>query len=907
MAGRALVVRSSNTDTSLRDGANRLMSRKKQAEKQVAKAPEPDGFRGVLFGVWVAVLCVCSWVCLSGMDGPASLAGGVVFLCCGTMAAWRYMGQEGGEPDRWALRLWVIAGASGAGLLHGPWRWGWVAVAALGAWGLACRWRRGRESRESSSRSGGPGSPLLARSREALWMIARDFSLLGTALLLTEPIWARVHVLPGMAQLLWPLLRLSGVEVAVSSSSFRVSGYPEATTQIPSPQHLALDFAVLVAVGLASRRLPRAVLLRFALACVLWLPLRYVIVVLYAARTGDPAAFWQPVWVALSLLPLAAGTCWPVQDVPNARGGIATVEGGRRGRAGLVMAILGGACLGCALFFVDPGIPHGRRLLIDESHSPWESTEEAMGTESLSPLSGYNYYCFANWLDAYYEVRRHTTGPLDDGALQNGDVLMVKVPTRPFTPEEIRSIARFVAKGGGLWLIGDHTDVFGTSSCLNPLAQVFGVRFAPDATYDLCQTGLPAWRPPPYPRHPTVAQITNGLLVHTSCTLEATRGMAVMVGRALRVAQADFSQPHFFPGTQAKQLEFGFGPYPLCWCREYGKGRVVAYSDSTAWSNFLCFIPGKPELALGILQWLGRGNRFGAALRAALLCGVVLFGWAAFALCRGVTWYNVREANLAAWLAGGLTAGLVCGLQTNLAYPRIEFRARAPIVGFEGQYSDLFLPIAQYYDTSGRAGRDYHTFFVWSQRVGLVPCYRSTLQDALKQGQAVVIANPKFAPSEEDAASLLRFVQAGGRLLLLIGREPRALDAQTVSSANAILMPYGLRVEGLSSMSASRLSVASNEKCSLVVSARTVGGRAVWKTTDGSVVAAGADYGTGKVVVFTGAGILTTEALGRPTDTLTTEQQARARVAFALFRTLGLPPAGRRSWDMNAPAGADDR
>lgn len=60
------------------------------------------------------------------------------------------------------------------------------------------------------------------------------------------------------------------------------------------------------------------------------------------------------------------------------------------------------------------------------------------------------------------------------------DVLVFKTPTEPFTDEEVSTIERFVDQGGGLFLIGDHTNLFGMSTYLNKVAAPFRLAFRSD-------------------------------------------------------------------------------------------------------------------------------------------------------------------------------------------------------------------------------------------------------------------------------------------------------------------------------------------------------------------------------------------------------------------------------------------
>lgn len=122
--------------------------------------------------------------------------------------------------------------------------------------------------------------------------------------------------------------------------------------------------------------------------------------------------------------------------------------------------------------FFDHGIKKQGRILIDEGHSDWEWTTKKFDTEWYGRQSTYNYYSLAQYLKKFYSVEQKIEN-LTDSLLVNYDILMIKTPTEPFSNDEINSIKKFVTYGGGLFLVGDHTNVFGITTNLNPIATEF--------------------------------------------------------------------------------------------------------------------------------------------------------------------------------------------------------------------------------------------------------------------------------------------------------------------------------------------------------------------------------------------------------------------------------------------------
>ena len=178
--------------------------------------------------------------------------------------------------------------------------------------------------------------------------------------------------------------------------------------------------------------------------------------------------------------------------------------GWRQVVVGMLVFICVGAAVG-AVGYHDPGRLKEGRVLIDEWHSDWEDTVRPLDTEWFGLLSTYNYYSWAEWINATYRVERNLDQVLSEAVLAEVDVLILKCPTSSYSVGEIGAITQFVERGGGLWLIGDHTDVFGMNTFLNQLAGVFGIRFRTDATYALGSGNMTRFYRPAWFAHPSGA------------------------------------------------------------------------------------------------------------------------------------------------------------------------------------------------------------------------------------------------------------------------------------------------------------------------------------------------------------------------------------------------------------------
>ncbi|MCL5267496.1 MAG: GldG family protein [Bacteroidetes bacterium] len=285
------------------------------------------------------------------------------------------------------------------------------------------------------------------------------------------------------------------------------------------------------------------------------------------------------------------------------------------------MAVL---IISCVAFFgfADPGHKKGGRILIDEGHSDWEWTTQPFDTTWYGERSTYNYYSMAQYLKYFYKVDQMSE-ELSEKLLSHYDILFIKTPTKPFTQTETDAIKEYVGNGGSLLLIGDHTNVFGITTNLNPIAEEFGMRFQYNAQYDL-DGELSDYQKPKILPHPSVQWLPTFMFA-TGCTLDAPLVVEnSIIGYGLKAIDADYSQANFFPRNAGNGENAQFGLFVQAAGIPFGKGRVFLLSDSTPWSNFYMFIPGKPELMLGILDWLNRRNTFMVLIRPVSLVVALL-------------------------------------------------------------------------------------------------------------------------------------------------------------------------------------------------------------------------------------------------------------------------------------------
>lgn len=414
--------------------------------------------------------------------------------------------------------------------------------------------------------------------------------------------------------------------------------------------------------------------------------------------------------------------------------------------------------------YPDPGIPKWGRIVVDDGHSfEWEQAARRLDEDYYGDFSTYSYATMAEHLSRCYALTVATTSEALLASLRQCDVLILKTPEINYSEEERTAIRRFVADGGGLLAIGDHTNLMGMNAHLNSVVGAMGFILRDDSVRHSTDNTFVEATPPSLGRHPALAG-TGPFLFMTGCSVHATDPETVaMTARDCVCDPADYLNSSYFPTWSGDPGTQG-GRVPVVAAGRCGAGRVVVFSDGTPFSSFDYYKRGYPETMVAMLEWLDRRN--GPAWVATLLLavGVVVVALSLLAWCLRSMVGPVWVVALAAGAYAGLGAVSACGTSY---YPAVREIRAPPEVGFVDAYSfATFPPSLGGRSIDERAAFD--TLYNLPLRLGRRCRLHRSLGEALDGGGGtVVLVNVVDRPDAEALGRVADRLAQGLRMVVI--------------------------------------------------------------------------------------------------------------------------------------------
>ncbi len=712
-------------------------------------------------------------------------------------------------------------------------------------------------------------------------------------------LFARLHRLPALSAAFAGLVSALGLPAASD---------PEGLIGVANAQHLlafsinaeklGLDVTMSTLISgaflLAVARAGRGAWGRLVGATLGYAAVRFVTLVYIYANFHKPhewqdmratALFYAPDLIVLSFLPLpfvlarVLGRRTPATRLVHLRL-IAPPAA-----AGGILLAAGVLCVVAGMQFVEPGVHKPGRILFDDYHSGrWEPSTAPVDTEHYGSNSVYTVTSLAEFLRLHYpKVEVVTDQPLTPALLSDVDVLVLKTMSRGLAPGEVDAVEAFVRGGGGLWLIADHTNLLGMGTFSNVLAERFGVHFRYDACNALSTGYFAEFHAPWLARHALTERVPWFRFL-TSASLElGWSAEPVLVVPDLLSDAIDYSKPSFF-GDMEPDPGDDFGPFVVAAAARLGRGRVLAFADSTVLSSFAIFMDGHVEFAMAVIDFLNRRNVLGRWPNGLLLVtGVVLLAVGGRRLLAGPPAPIVPHILAVLALGGAGMAGmrvlnrvLYRPPAAHTAYTTVGFLARGTAFQLEPAIARILVPPEQ----------AFSTFYVAQQRLGLVPRVASRLRE-LEEAAAIVLVNPVVELSAGDLRWLSGYVETGHGLLIMIpDAEPGPAAQQLLAAFDLRPVPAPVTVPALSIDDAAYAEGVVRPDPAGSLRTRISGGTAVAVAEDLPIELVVRQHGGGRVVVVVGSTEFSLARLGHVMAEPDEAQRLRFRAAYFIVHDL---------------------
>jgi hypothetical protein len=362
-------------------------------------------------------------------------------------------------------------------------------------------------------------------------------------------------------------------------------------------------------------------------------------------------------------------------------------------------------------------------------------------------------------------------------SIDRTDVLVVINPAERLTAEEHARVERFVDGGGGLLVLGDHTDIGGIMTPLNELLEPYGISYLFDSAFTPSH-----WRnnagfiPGPLTRGLDDANSRFGQSTGASLRLRAGAEPVATARWGFSDAGNKENRDNAFLGDYIYQAREPLGDLPVVALCRHGRGRVLVFGDTSSFQN-VSIAFSWPFIERVFLTASGRN-----LAAVAWLSPLALLGWCAALVALGLRGgLQLRGPALAGTWAGLLLAGLVARVAEN-PVPALG----GPVAIIDAAHDNrVHLGL---WDGESLAG-----LAVNLARNGLLPLVdRDGSASLLKTARVYASVAPRTGFSAAEVRRLRTFAEGGGEIVLGLGWEAKSGAGSLLAMSALDLAPVPL-------------------------------------------------------------------------------------------------------------------
>jgi hypothetical protein len=363
---------------------------------------------------------------------------------------------------------------------------------------------------------------------------------------------------------------------------------------------------------------------------------------------------------------------------------------------------------------------------------------------------------------------------IEPADLEKTQILVLINSPKIWDDRERQTILDFVARGGSLLVLGDHTDVFGLMRGFNSLLGPMGIQFRFDSAYKARET----WRGCQAAAPDAIAwgwdNANPGVAVGASLELSGS-ARPLLVGRYAfsdngvreNVMGSVLGNYHYDKGER-------LGDVVLVATATYGRGRVVVWGDTSAFQSVSSYYP---NVVGPMLAWLSRPaawtERPPVRIAAALgLLGAMLWLW----IIRGTP---MQVALVAFSLLVGLAVPWALSLPNLEA--RIHVAGDTVLVDHShfpgsGHYNAKVNPVGPLYTNLLRSGFRVADMEVWDP-------------EAIARARGIAFVAPQRSFSVGEVNALLKAEERGAVVILTTGQPDSAGSKRLLDAHGFTLLP----------------------------------------------------------------------------------------------------------------------
>ncbi|MEK7814189.1 MAG: DUF4350 domain-containing protein, partial [Candidatus Desantisbacteria bacterium] len=257
-----------------------------------------------------------------------------------------------------------------------------------------------------------------------------------------------------------------------------------------------------------------------------------------------------------------------------------------------------------ALVF-DPGIKKHGRILFDIGHGDTSGPQWGYDTD-IDKSADAGHGRLLDFLKAYgYRVETRSE-PLTPDFLKKYDILLLAMSSHTYTRQEINNIKKFVKDGGGLMVIGDHTNVDDVMASLNPVLEGFnvGLKFDIVRVDKSIPANIQAAHCPMFQGINPVREAAIGNGASLNVSLPAMPILTIGYGAFSDIGDMKTGPDQAYLGNGIMDKDEKVGDHVIAAYSKYGRGRLIVFGDSSYFQNLALYRNYK--FCYQCFDWLNR-------------------------------------------------------------------------------------------------------------------------------------------------------------------------------------------------------------------------------------------------------------------------------------------------------------